>query len=342
MLALSRYSYINARLRAKIGKLLDENFLRSLAHMQNIGDIYVKLSETDFGRVFKGSPEPPDAVAASYALGRYEAGLYREALRYLKGNVREYVRSMMFRFDADFIKNCLRLWYKKASPSREFLESYTCFKYDTAKLLNSRTVEEFILYLHDTPFIDPLIRKKDLFHEKKSLFPLELALDIWYYENLMEKSGLLSSDDREIIKKTIGLEIDIKNIEGLIRYRHYYNLPMGDAMGFMIPHGHSIKGGMIRDLYSSGSLKGIFGVLAPGAPLPDIRDEKKNLAAIESILTALLKSSARSLLARFPFSISVVIAYFILKRLEIKSVGLILSGRHLDLAPETITGALNV
>ncbi len=174
-----------------------------------------------------------------------------------------------------------------------------------------------------------------------TLFELETALDKHYYAALQQASSELSSMDRSIAQKFIALDVDIENIASLVRINALTGIRNIDIEKYLIQHDDAIHVKSLKTVYSSENVPGaalaLLGKKYAGlASLWSRGDLSTKLAALERVLREMRNIEARKLLAGNPFSIGVIIAYFILLGDEIASVRTILNAKYYGLSEERI------
>jgi len=241
------------------------------------------------------------------------------------------------------LKVALRIWHKKLAvdPADYLFLDKIAFDIDFKKLLASQTVEELILFLDKTPYKEPLLRAKDKFKERDSVFYLEIALDSDYYQRLTALVEQFASLDRSVARKVLGIEIDIENINWLIRLKKYYAMSTGEIMEWFIPGGASLDKSAVKGLYAAdGVQKTIEGVaLGPYAKIKDLLED--NIHLIEGFLYEILLRQVKRALAGFPFTIGTVLGYLLLKRKETRNIVSLLYAKYYGWKREDIQPLLN-
>ena len=188
--------------------------------------------------------------------------------------------------------------------------------------------------------------KEDV-EKDRSLFRLEIALDKFYYRALINDTQVLTPRDRSTALRLIGIEIDIQNIDRIIRFKTYYDLPMETVMDLVIQGGEMFPSQSIRDVYLSQNPKIVLGDIVnkyyPG--LSGILSSQSShagarLLLIERILEQIMSYEVRHILAGYPFTIGIILSYFALKSNEIRRVMAILNAKLYDLPEDRIRAAL--
>jgi len=321
---VGKYAFTNAKVRAMLSQIVSSEELGRLAEARDLPELAEMLKNTSYKEFApRLSGETPEFF-------EFEKNIMRENLRALWKIYRalpgepekDFVLLLLQRFEIEQLKTVLRIWHKRApvNPADYLIGERIVFDIDYAAVLNAQNVEEIIVLLDDFPYRKALIQSKDKFKAKDSCFYLEAGLDRDYYNRLVEATERFSSMDREIARRVLGVEIDIENINWLIRLRKYYSLGMADMLEWFIAGGNRIDKDTVRSFYSSDGLpKVVESVsLGPYAKLREMFQENANL--MEGFLYEVLLTEVRRCLAGFPFTIGTILAYTVLKRKETRNI----------------------
>ena len=128
--------------------------------------------------------------------------------------VKKYLDVFFLKYEAYILKLVLCMIYDKRELKYNLSElDYIIgskLKIDVNKLRNSENVEQFIFSLRGTEFFEFMNK---CYKETKSLFELEMKLDLYYYLRLDKAIGkYLNGNDKSILKKINGIEVDLANI----------------------------------------------------------------------------------------------------------------------------------
>ena len=108
---LKKYAFINAQLRARISKILPEEFPRQMAGAASLAEAAQMLAGTPFAAAEAAYTRTGDIKMAELELLRAEVELYREIEGRVEGQVRELVYALATRFEVEELKGALRLWF---------------------------------------------------------------------------------------------------------------------------------------------------------------------------------------------------------------------------------------
>ncbi len=354
---LKKYGYINAKLRTRIGKLLDDEFFTRLIESRNLDDAFQLLESSPFKGLKDTWESSRDLRQAELMLTQREINLYLEIFKYVEKDLLDFVKALVNRYEIDNLKNILRLWFrKKLDPhmTEDTIEEEKQYLYPNPiihhlpieGILNAENIEKVALLLKETPYLDVIDEGISDFKEINSLFPIEIALDKYFYINLTDAIGSLSKTDSRIAKRFIGVEIDIQNVEWIVRLKSMYNFPAEKAVSFLIPNGYSLKAKSFASVYSlqpmeiittlmKGSYERFASLLFTGT-----QDSYARLELLESMLKEIEKREVFHILCGYPFTVGIMLAYFILKRNEIRKIITILNAKYYRKGQEEIRAML--
>ncbi len=335
---LATYSYANARIRALLSYLLSQPFFSRLLEAKDIYEVMEGLKGTDYKSVQeKFEREETDLAALEKEFVLHDLAAFDKVCDSLAGKrEKEMVFLFIQRYELQELKAMLRIWHKKSPVD---IEDYLAgrkiaFDIDFHKIPSAQNVEEIILFLDDTPYKNPLLRAKDKFKRSGSIFYLETALDIDYYKRLLACVETLSAGDRRIARKILGIEIDIENINWLVRARQYYSLSTGEILEMVIPGGSAVSADTVRQSYGGEGKGNLLDNIAVG-PYMRLKDfASGNVALLENFLYAVLLQEIKRQLAGFPFTIGTVLGYLILKNRETRNLISLLYAKNYGLTKE--------
>jgi V/A-type H+-transporting ATPase subunit C len=348
---LKTYAFVNAKLRTRISKILPEAFINQLVRARSLAESVQMLGETDFAPVQKVYEQTGDIKSAEAELLREELSIYLELERSVEQEVQDFVRALSERFEVEGVKNALRLWFDRRVRGRgvEDARAYILRRpihhdVDLDGIIDSDTLEQAAVRLERTPYA-PIVRQQAAaVMEAGSLFPLELALDRFLYSRLVQATDQLSTRDRGIARRLLGVEIDLQNVGWLIRFKNFYSLEEERALGYTLPGGLNLTPELMRDSYTSErtdrEISALVGRRYPEiAPLLASQEQTKftaRLTMIERILEQIMAIEVRKILTGYPFTIGIVLAYFILKGNEIRKIMTVLNAKFYDWPEERI------
>lgn len=343
---LATYSFANAKIRAMLSYLIQPEIFLRLAEAKDIYEFSDILKDTPYGPILKTINKDNFALEQfEKQLLRNDLDIHRKVCATFSSKPENYFLSLLTQYyEIEELKTTLRIWHKKIEAQVEdyLLDDKISFDIDFKRIIYAPTIEEIILLLDRTPYKEPLMLAREKFKERDSSFYLEAALDSDYYRRLAGATERFRAPDKRIAQKILGVQIDIENINWLLRMRKYYSLGLGEMMQLLIPGGRRIHKDALRALYASAGIGKIVEVIARGpyAKLKELMEE--NIYFLEQFLYEVLTKEIKRALAGFPFTIGIALGYLILKRRETHNIVSLLYAKSLGLKREETEHLLNI
>ncbi|MBN1627147.1 MAG: V-type ATPase subunit, partial [Deltaproteobacteria bacterium] len=253
---LSKYALINAKLRARISKILPEEHFRELAKAPSLEAALALLRETPFASLEQIYTETGDLKLAERELLKSEIELYQNIRRYLHQRCQPLVDALLTQFEIENLKNAIRLYFDRKFRKRPVDNSIHYILYEPVIhaipmdiIVNAEGFEEIVGACEGTPYSQIIKKFYHTVEAEDSLFRLEIGLDHYYYSNLLSAIDTLDPQDRTVASRLISIEIDLQNISWIIRFKDFYQLPLEAVLTNMIPGGLNLNRDVIDELY---------------------------------------------------------------------------------------------
>lgn len=348
--SLSKYAFINAKLRARISQILPTEVYAQMAHAPSIDAALALLRDTPFSFLEDTYNKTGDLCLAELDLLKQEIALYRDLRHDLHTNSLVLVDALLTQFEVDNLKNALRVFFDRVIRKRDVDASLHYILYDTIIhtlpmdiIVNANSLEEIAGLCSHTPY-GRIIRKHEMAVEDDgSLFRLEIALDHYYYENLMSVVSQLDRKDQAVALRMIGVEIDLQNISWIIRFKEYFDLPLESVLKILIPGGLNLNRALIDDLYRAQNVTSVLQSFLTGR-YPGLSallsspssDSGARLKLIGRILEEIKQQEVKHIMSGYPFTVGIILAYFILKRDELKRLRTLMNAKYYGKPQERI------
>lgn len=351
---LSKYALINAKLRARISKILPDAAFDQLIKAPSLDAALAVLRDTNFAVLEDVYARTGDLKQAELELLKFEICLYGDVKKHLRANSAQLIDALLTQFEIDNLKNAIRVYFDRQIRQRGadtsihyILHARIIHELPIDLILNANSLDEIAGLCTGTPY-GPIIRQySHTVESTESLFRLEIALDHFYYENLEAAIQQLDKKDQAIARRLIGVEIDLQNISWVMRFKNFYDLPLETALATIIPGGFNFSQSVISALYRtqniSSVLEGFVKGKYPGlSALCDAQtsDTGSRLLLIQRILQEIKRHEVQRILSGYPFSIGIILAYFLLKREELQKIRMLLNAKLYGEQPERIESML--
>ncbi len=351
---LKKYAFINAKLRARIGKILTDEFFEGMIRSPSLREALHLLSETSFAFAEQVYNDTGDIKMIELALFERELNLYLEVGKDVSGEVQSFVMALALHYEIVNLKKALRLWFDRVIRGRtiETAAGYLSrgqVRYSIAvdEVIGADSARSVAEVLKNTPYGAVIQKSADQVESLQSVFPFEIGLDHYFYEQLLAETGRLVQRDRKIARRMIGVEIDIQNINWISRFKGLYDLPPEAALSHLIPQGYGVDMDMLREAYSARNVNEMAGILLSrqySSLLTVLAswdgDTVSRLLLIESVLEQIIMQDVRHILAGYPFTVGILLAYFALKKNEIRKLLTMINAKEYELPLDRIRSLL--
>lgn len=362
---VSDYAFINAKLRARIGIIRTETVIDDMIKAPTLSEAVAKLDGTRFSALAEIYRATGDLQQVELALVSNEIASYREVASYLEDRGKAFINVLLEKVEIDNLKNALRIWYSSAirghqinSRSPYIEKRLIVHPIDYDKILNASSFSQVVHSLQGTPYHDVARQFADKDFSSMGLFPLEIALDHLWFDQLGKAEAALSSEDRKIASAIFSTDVDLKNILFIVRYRFYYNIGAETLDRILLPYGtigkEAKKLGTMSDDEMMARLKRIVSYRYPEivqeiesirAMADDLTRQQENamqILKIENYLARTREKEYSRLLFGNPFSIGVVLAYFFISRQQDSLIQAVLSAKYYNWEEGRIREALHI
>ena len=352
--SLSKYAFINAKLRARISKILPDETFTELARAPSLDAALVLLKETPFTRLEEVYSRTGDLKQAELELLKDEIELYRSIRQYLHPNSLELVDALLTRFEIDNLKNAIRIYFERKIRKRSADADIHYILYDRIIhdipidiVVNAESFDEIAGVCEGTPYSRIIRKYSHTVESEGSLFRMEIAFDHFYYDNLLSAISKLDRRDRTIALRLTGVEIDLQNINWIIRFKNFYALPLEAVLAAIVPGGFNLDKTIIDELYHAQNVTSVLQgfIKSKYPPLATLLssqtpDSTSRLLLIRRILEEIMRHEVQRILSGYPFTIGIILSYFILKRNELKKIRTILNAKQYGIGQERIEGMM--
>lgn len=345
--ALKKYAFINAKLRARMSTLLnDEFFLRSVrAHTTD--ELLPYFDDTRYRFLIDLYRQSADIGLMELALFEHEALEIQDIQKHLCKTEQITVDAWGKRYELQVFRTVLRLWFDRSIRRRKIDEllPYVCRNtrihcLPVDKLLASDS-NTFADAAHSTLY-GPVV--KEMIHEvqeQKSIFKLEIACDKLYYQSLFKAFDILAPRDRDIVHSLIGIEVDMENINRFVRMNQFYKLTSNELIETLIPNGKNISldifheaaekkepTGLGLELFSR--TYGKYLILSSGSS----GENRQGLSVIEKLFSLIIEEEVKKVCSGYPFTIGIIFAWLIRKHIEVRRIKTLINAVHLKIRTE--------
>jgi len=341
MSSIDTYGLINAKVRTMRSGFLKESQYRPLVEAKSLREFWSLLAQTRYAPlVEKVNYQDPAQVEQSFLLA--EVQQLKQIQKYSRNQTRDVLNRLMQRYDGEKLKIILRSWHHQGRGADAIFPDRILYDFPIQAMMKAGDIYEIVFLLEGSPFQKVLQDKCREFAETRSLFSLELAIDRYVFRQMLDMKSFLNSRDRRIVERLIGVEIDLKNLEWIGRFKKYYQLTSAQIADYLLPHGYRLGKEQIRQFLGGDSVSKVLVQIMQGmkVDLPSEMEGELALETLDLFLKEVLMREARRAFGEFPFSIGAILGYFYLMRLEMQNLRTLVQAKQYELPPEMIDNML--
>ena len=337
---VSGYAAISARVRAMYSSLLSPQDFARLSNSPDFPTLIAQLKTTAYGPYLE-SLKDKDLTSQkvdSQIKGRL-ADSYASVIQMAPQHAKPILKQLYRYFEVENIKAILRGILTNSSWERigEILFPMGSMSVLPAQaMVESGSVGSAIELLQGTTYYETLSFAMKRFSAEQILFPLEVALDLYYWRQLWAEAKKLQGQDREQASRIIGSLMDVNNLMWVIRYKVYYQLSEEEIINYTLPFGYRVRDEDVRSIAAGADLASVVGRVFPG--IPDLNTLLENprvgLPQLEIILKKRLMQQCLAAFTGNPFHIGIPLAFLILSQLEIEDLTVLIEAKSSQMSEE--------
>ena len=255
-ISLIKYPNINAKLKAMYANRLTKENIEDMIKQNNIKNVVLLLkSKSD---IFKNSEENIDRLEIEKLLDESLINDILKIKKLLNKEDNKLFDLFLRQYEIKCVKSILRKLYSEDKTNDIIVENVKMW---TNSLFNEikgiETIENFddffkaIERMEHYNFI-----KKYQKQENINIFEIENEIDKLYFEELYD-----SVKFNKNLKDIVGSEIDLLNIEWIIRIKKFYNFDTQRLLNMLINRFYKIKPNILKDIIEKNSFDDINSIL---------------------------------------------------------------------------------
>ncbi len=333
---VSGYAAISARVRALYSSLLSPQDFARLADSPDFPTLITQLKQTAYGpylEKLKDKDLTPQKV--NLAVNGRLADSYYSVIHMAPEHARAVLKQLYRYFEVENLKAVLRAIVTDPNWERVHdvlfpMGSLTVLP--AREMVESGSVSAAVELLQGTPYYDPLSFAMKRYSAEQSLFPLEVALDLFYWRQLWQEAKKLQGQDHERALRIIGSLMDVNNLMWVIRYKVYHQLSEEEVINYTLPFGYHVRDEDVRAIAAGADLPPIVGRVFPGVPDLNalLERPRTGLPQLETRLRRRLMQECLSAFTGNPFHIGVPLAFLVLSDLEIGDLTVLIEAKSSD------------
>lgn len=335
----SGYAAIHSRVRVMYSTLLSPQKLADLANAPDLSSLVGLLKDTPYGSYLEGLEDKdltPKQVI--HQIQKRLSDVYITLIHAAPAHTRSLLTELFRHFEIGNLKAVLRAIVTNSSweQVRDILFPLgSLAKLPAEKMLEAGTIEAAVAQLTNTPYYDTLSHALKRYTEERSLFPLEVALDLDFWRTLWINANRLPGQDRTQALRIIGPLVDMNNLMWAMRYRVYHHLSEEEIINYTLPFGYRVRDEDIRAIAAGADIARIVMKIYPGLRNIDelLQAPERGLPKLELQLQRRLRQQLNAVFTGYPFHIGLPLAFVLLNELELQDLTVLIEAKASGKAP---------
>lgn len=360
---VSRYGYINAKLRARIGLMMSSTILDSMIKAPNLNEAVAVLTGTEYDTLAEVFEKSADLQQVELELFSREIDTHKKIITALDSMAGDFVTLVLEKSEIENIRNAIRLWYSGAVLHHgiSYRSAYIYKKkivhdINWLGIINALSYDDVVSAFRGTVYHDVLKAYDEQSLASDGLFNLETDLDHLWFRRMFDGMDRLDRTDRDVAGEIYRIDVDLKNIINLIRYGFYHDVPSSRLSRVMLPYGllySQLKGKIEKGQLSMDDARliitrkypkvnDLFSKLQDRGQMGGGRtDLAYGIMGIENYLAQSRKKEFTSILSKDPFTIGTILSYIYLCKSMDNALKAVLNAKYYNWSEEQIRRELN-
>ena len=255
-ISLIKYPNINAKLKAMYANRLTKENIDDMIKQNNIKNVVLLLkSKSD---IFKNSDENIDRLEIEKLLDESLINDILKIKKLLNKEDNKLFDLFLRQYEIKCVKSILRKLYSEDNTNDIIIENvkmWTNSLFDEIKGIE--TIENFEVFFKAIERMEHYNFIKNYQNQENiNIFEIENEIDKMYFEELYD-----SVKFNKNLKDIVGSEIDLLNIEWIIRIKKFYNFDTQRLLNMLINRYYKIKPTILKEIIEKNSFDDINSIL---------------------------------------------------------------------------------
>jgi V/A-type H+-transporting ATPase subunit C len=302
------------------------NFLGS----DTVAEIGRKMSDTAYDDVISTLPATPHRHDLESTIKNTLFTQAESFLFHMSSPRDTFFRTLMYRHEADNLKSIFR-YIASGRTNRDelrrrlYMSKNSKISYDNA--LAARDFMELSEVLRGSQYYRVLAEPLRRLHtgEEHSLFPLEMALDLFVELSIYKALKKLEPSEKNRLMPIFGVRLDLYNIYILYRAHTFYSLTPEEALNRLLPARFRVTMQALREIVRMEDVSQINELLKNRFPqyaglFSDAMADEHPHLSMERNIKRFIYTQARRVFGDGPPGFHTAVSYYILKEFEIADI----------------------
>ncbi|MCL2683607.1 MAG: V-type ATPase subunit [Synergistaceae bacterium] len=311
-------------------RLLSTDDYWELLGSDTVTEIGQKLRNTSYGEELNTLPpnshrQDFEATIKNALIAQAENFLF-----HLSSPRDKFFNALLYRHEADNLRSVLRYIAAGRTDRNElrrrlYLSKQSRISYDN--VLSARDFMELSEALRNTQYHKVLAEPLRRLHtgEESSLFPLEMALDIFVEQSQYKALKKLESAERDRLLPIFGVRADLFNLYILYRAIEFYNMTPEETLNRLLPSRFRVTMPILRELVRAESGRDVADMITKRFPkyarlFSPVSDDESPCLSMERNIKRYIYMQASRVFNGGPPGFHTAVSYYVLKEYEITDI----------------------
>ncbi len=332
-----QYAYSTTYIRALRSRLLSADIYETLLKAKDEHDVIRLLADTSYSNnIFTQSGKQFDISTLDSTIFQDYYRILQELIN-LKttDEANQIFEIILKRHEFSCLKMVMRLVFSRAPLEESSQLIMPIGRYTPEyilELLKSKDLHQLLSDISDLKIKDMALKVLPECEEKKSIVPIEMLGDRFYLDSLWNIIKNLENLDKDATRDIVGTEIDITNINLLLRGKNL-GMSLSTLNNLVIPTQYRLNEEFDTALEAATTSESMH-ALSVGQYGETISkaiteyEDKQTLLPLEIMLKRLLVERCSKTFLGYPFGVGPIIAFLYLKFFEGMDVRTIIMGKR--------------
>jgi vacuolar-type H+-ATPase subunit C/Vma6 len=333
---IQKYAFINAKVKARSSLRLSDEFFQSLGRTRSLPEAVQLFRDTPYRELTTVYNDTGDLRLLEKELLQQEIDLYLNIRRFMPEEVSAFSESYFLKYETDSLKFALRLWFAQSvrglnisSQMGYFLPVSIKNTINYSGVINAPDPEQVIDLLWGTPYgklLQPWLYRC---RQDQTLYYSEWALDSYYYGQVLKSLALLDRVDKKEAAKVVCHLSDRQNLLTLLLFRTSSAFPDEEREGYFLEGGEKLNRILFQKALDMNDAE-FRDVLHKLFPALSFRELNQAFPLLFKAMEKDLNSLSRKLAAGNPFTIGIILSWYLKGQEELAGIKRILNDKYYE------------
>ncbi len=336
---VSAYANVQARVKAMLSQMLDRSMWTRLSASNDQEMLISLLRSTAYGKYLAGVKDSVLTTRrTAFEIRKRLAEVFITVINHSPNFAKPLIEQLFKIYEVDNLKAVLRgitagEGWEQTRYMLFSMEGYPTLPYQN--LMEAGNIQKALDLLSKTTYRKELEPALSRYEKENSLFPLEVSLDLNYWQDTWKLIGDLPPSDSAVARELIGMIVDKNNLMWAARYRDFHKMNESEIIDYTLSFGNKVNDKVIKEIAGGKdpftSVKEIYPKVS--ITVDHVPGSTPELAILESILERQIKAKCISATTGNPFNIGLLIGFLFQLENEVHDLVVMLEAKSMGIKP---------